>query len=315
MNDLEGILNRIKSMEHNGVPGVVLIQGNEPGPVLGITACTHGNEPSGLAVFQYLLDEFKLRQKLLKGSVYLVLNNIKAAENNFKASTTEERVRARFVDVNMNRLPDDLLKNNSHSSYEVLRTKELLPIFQEFEFGLDIHSTTQDSDPMIINLNGSLRTDLVRGFPIQLVISNIDTVQIGKPVSSFYGATTNPASVLVIESGTHESPRSFKIAIDSTLALLQNLNMIEPVKEVTTHEHVEYYIDDSLIFPNKTFTLNKPLKNFEYLPAQTLIASGDTGPVFTPFDCHVVFCPQGVIPNSYDEEVLFYSRPVKSFSL
>ena len=57
-----GIFDRLTTSTSNGVHGVMAINSGNPGPVLGITACTHGNEPSGLAVFDYLLNDIHIEK-------------------------------------------------------------------------------------------------------------------------------------------------------------------------------------------------------------------------------------------------------------
>ncbi len=160
----------------DGVPGVMRISSGRAGPIVGVTVCSHGNEPSGLAAVDYLLNTLKLPVNLLRGEVYLVVNNLQAALES-----------KRFVSVDMNRLPADTPTRDNDPASEVRRSRELLPIWKKFDVGLDIHSTSQDAPPMIISLGPMFHAELVRGFPIEIVISNIDRVQRGKPAPAFYG--------------------------------------------------------------------------------------------------------------------------------
>ena len=85
----------IKESRYKGVAGVICLDSNKPGPVVGVTICTHGNEPCGLA----LVNELK---KPSKGKVVICLNNLKATENYFLATTETEEIETRFIDINMN---------------------------------------------------------------------------------------------------------------------------------------------------------------------------------------------------------------------
>ena len=76
MKGMEAVLREFKKSTCDGVSGVMRIDGPKPGPVLGITACTHGNEPSGLAIFHHLLNDLRIKEALKCGTLYLVVNNI-----------------------------------------------------------------------------------------------------------------------------------------------------------------------------------------------------------------------------------------------
>jgi len=222
---LEEVLREFKKSTCDGVPGVMKIDGPRPGPVLGITACTHGNEPSGLAIFHYLLNDLNIKETLQCGTLYLVVNNVRAAEKFFAATTEKEMKDARYADVNMNRLPRDVM-SSTDKKYELVLARELYPIWQRFTHGLDIHSTLTDTMPMIISRGNNFEriAKLVRGFPIEILISNIDRMQIGVPPFSFYGVSSD-VPVFAIEAGQHTKSETLERARDCAVALLQNLEM------------------------------------------------------------------------------------------
>ena len=280
---MRGVQERLRSAENEGIAGVVRIDAPQAGPTLGITLCTHGNEPSGLAVAHYLLDEIAGPQRLQSGTLYVVLNNIRASDSYFSATSIEEKRRARFVDLNMNRLPEDLHKLDKDNRYEILRARQLYPIWQRFDVGFDVHSTTQDIEPMIISGGRDFHADLWRGFPIEVVLSNIDVVQIGLPAFGFYGKKEASVPVFEIEAGSHENPASFDRAIICARALLENLGMVPrggPRNESTRVSRREYYIDGSIIFPNTSYQLDRVFKDFEYVRQGTVLARGN-GPDMT----------------------------------
>src|SRR3989344_8257828 len=210
----------LKSSEFESVKGVLCINSGNPGPMLGITVSTHGNEPSGLAALWYLRNEFKLTDNLLRGSVFLVLNNVRATERYFAACATQDdaaKKTARFCDHNMNRLPENSLILKGDTRYEILRVQELRPVWERFEVAFDIHSTQMPSDPMIIACGG-LQEDLIKGFPVSILITNIEKVQVEKPAVSFYGVEGR-IKTLAIEAGSHDNPSSFAGSIACTLTL------------------------------------------------------------------------------------------------
>ena len=149
---------------------------------------------------------------------------------------------------------------------------------------------------MIINNGSHLHRDLVRGFPISTIISNIDVVQIGLPAFGYYGnKDTKPGTpVMEIEAGSHEDPASFARAITCSLALLQNLEMIsrdtDSLDGVVT-EYREYQVFGSVVFPNDSYRVVRCFKDFERVAAGTVFAKGNGAPLVAERDCLTLFCP------------------------
>lgn len=312
-SQLKGLIkhfNFIKKSSHQKVNGVWKIETNKSGPVLGITIHTHGNEPSGLAVLSHFREKFPLEQHLKTGTVIFVLNNISATEMFLTAKNIEEKNNSRFVDVNMNRLPNNVLKcARNDNRYEIRRAQELRGIWKQFDVGLDIHSTTQKSDGMIVNI-GAIRPDLIRGFPITDIITNIEKIQIGKPAVSFYGNGSIP--VMVIETGSHESSQSFTRAINCTDALLKNLQMIEGKTKVNNRKYHEYFVGGSLMFPDSSYALVKPFETYAKFTAGEKLATNGQSDILAPFTGYSIFAPQGISVKNINEEVMFFLHPPKT---
>src|SRR3989344_3131606 len=213
---LKNTFETFTQSSYKGVLGVLKFEGTIPGQCVGITICTHGNEPSGLAAAAFLLDY------LSKNSLELVADN----------------------------------------RYEIRRAQELAPIWKQFTVGLDIHSTTALTDPMIIANGGNFGAikDLIRGFPIDILISNIDQAQIGMPAATLYGDRTKEARIFAIEAGQHEQNESFDRAAHCSLTLLQNLKMLKGVPDNRQRKLREYFIDSSIIFHDLFFDLTKDFK-------------------------------------------------------
>lgn len=311
---LNETLKHFKISVVDGVPGVMCIKSNTPGPVLGITACTHGNEPSGLAIFEYLLKEKNIEKELRCGTLYLVVNNIQAAEEFFDATNEAQIRKARYCDVNMNRLPKETLQLTNDARYELVRARELYPIWKRFEFALDVHSTLEPSDPTIVSRGGEFHPNLVRGFPIKKLISNIDTIQIGTPAFAFYGGLKSEAKVFAIEAGQHADPNSFERARGCAVSLLQNLGMLSGIPEKKVIEYEEYKIVDSVIFPDKSFDFIKDYNIFDEIHKGDLLARNTNGEgVRAPFDGHMILPSSLRGEEKYIlEEATFISLPMNA---
>mgnify|MGYP001563518954 FL=1 len=218
---------------------------------------THGDEPAGLAAVEYVIEHILPNKRLLRGSIFLVLNNARAAERYFGAESEEEARQTRFVNTNMNRLARAALEEASSVTYEVVRVKELEDIYEQFDVGIDIHSTAQESEPMIIVLGTEFPSAIVNGIPIQNVITNIDRVQIGKPVSHLYGRRKNDAIRVGIEAGSHENPETFRTAVATVKAVLGNLGMFAVDPDLDSQVYEEYEVFDSVRFPDESYSLTR----------------------------------------------------------
>lgn len=313
------IFEMLANATHEGIPGVICIDSGVPGPVLGITVCTHGNEPAGLAACDFLLNKFDFKSNLKVGTVYLVLNNIEATRNYFNANTKEEVESARFVDLNMNRLPEDTMSDLTNVKYEVVRARELLPIWQRFTAGLDIHSMSGKHLTMIITRGNNFDRikPYIKGFPIKTLITNIDDVQLGKPPFVFYGEGNEGALVFGIEAGLHEHPETFTNARDSVLSFMQSLGMIEgepynPFEGL----YEEYHVVGSIKFQSKTPDLAAMFDHLHKVPKGTplVVENGEVTEI-AEIDCQLLF-PSRKRGNEktdkdIEEEIAFISLPMR----
>lgn len=313
---VEEFLLLSNSKEQN-IEGVIVFDSGIPGPCLGVTIQTHGNEPSGLAALRYFRQE-QMVTKLIKGSVIFALNNIKAAESYFSALNIDDadeqisiKQAARYHDVNMNRLPVDTFELVDDSRYEIVRAQKLRPIWERFDFGLDIHTTRAVIKPMIIAL-GNVSAKMYRGFPVDIILRNIENIQTGRPASYFYGKSGS-TPILGVEAGLHEDSTSFGMAVSFVLNLLQNLEMLEDERKNTPRSYEEYFVNGSVFFPNESYELVRKFNSFEELDAGQIIAIGDGQPIQTSATCSVILPPPGVKRTApLSDEVLFLSEPVKT---
>jgi succinylglutamate desuccinylase len=316
LDDLAEEFQIIKNSSLVGVPGIMLFDSGIPGPCVGITIHTHGNEPSGLAALRQFRQS-GMQSRLLNGSVLFILNNIAATEKYFAAlKETDSQLReskklaARFVDINMNRLPKNLVELENPSESEILRAKELLWFWKTLDYLLDIHSTRSASPPMIIAI-GETGQELYRRFPAEMVIRGIERVQTGKPACAF-SAAAGKAQAFGIEAGSHEEASAFAIANACVLSFLQNLGLLPGERSEGKRTYKEYLINGSVFFPDESYELAKVFRNFECLEKGDVIAVGNGEPIVSSSAGHAVFTPPGRKHTStLNDEVMFLSAPVK----
>jgi hypothetical protein len=215
----------------------------------------------------------------------------------------------------MNRLPHNLLDekcSGMSQPVEIRRARELAPIWAQFTHGLDIHSTKGDIAPMIITGLGGLRPDLVKGFPITKVLTEIHTVQIGSPVYGFFGSKSaaDVPIVLEIEAGTHQDTKSFERASVCAEALLKNLGMIAGSTDAAVSQYEIYEMFDTIVFPNTTYELTRYFQDFEEVREGETIARSRGNVIVAATKCHTVFASQKLRPTDVAEEIMYLSRPM-----
>jgi hypothetical protein len=203
---------------------------------------------------------------------------------------------------------------SARGTYEERRARELRPFWERFTVGLDIHSTTAKTAPMIISRGNNFDriANLVRGFPIDILISNIDAVQIGAPVFAFYGVDAN-VPVFAIEAGQHTETETLRRAQDCTVSLLQNLSMIASANVTPTiRTYTEYEIVGSILFDSMAFDFIKQFESFDSIRKGDLLATNTkTGEeIRAVTDGHLIIPTKKTgVKKDISEEVSFVSKP------
>jgi predicted deacylase len=301
-NELSDVWQHLVKGE-DGIAGVISIQGTEPGPIVGISILTHGNEPAGLAAAWYLLTQIPIRNLILKGKIVFILNNMEASGRYLQATDEEVRKACRYVDINMNRLPN---KNLSGSTYEEKRAQELLPLWKTLDYALDIHSTIQDSRPMVILGNGPERDALARQLGIPILLGNMLNVQSGFPVIAFYGNAGT--STLGIEAGGHTHPETMVRAIHATAKFLYAVGVlpnIAPLLAETEGAPERFNIYGKIILNHTEGQLAKVFKDFEPFQKGDLLALEPGHEHRADRDGYALFGPPQTKVMYPGEEILF----------
>ena len=323
-SDLRKTFDSMLEQQHNGVPGVLKVESETPEPVIGITAMTHGNEPSGLAAIWYYIRNHRLQRFLdvtKKGSVIFSVNNIAAAQDYFRlphSASPLQKEKCRSQEVNMNRLPEDILGRQSDNRREIRRALELCEkVFAGLDGGLDIHSVRTESRPMIVEVKGK-GMSAARRFPIDIALTNMIPVQMGRPLSAFYGGAQGNVPVVGIEAGQHECRDSRRYAIQCTRLFLQELGIIpwqEREKPDSMPGYItEYRVAKGVIPPeNGAFHVAKEFGMFEPIDPETiLLTQADGERVIRAGMQGCVFMARPVsmsLPST--EEACFLSEPTK----
>ena len=296
LQDLENTFKYLCSQSYKGVRGVLYIRGKQKGKTAVISILTHGNEINSLAAAWYLLKGKKHVQNHLNGKIIITLNNIEAGKKYFNASNKKEKLSSREKDVDMNRLPKNVLKLKSpHRPYEIRRVQELYSIWKEADAGLDLHGTDLPSCPMIIDIKGEkhILNKLSDAFPVQNRLTGISKVQAGQPVGSFIGGIKRNIPVIEIETGLNEDPQGIRNAVRYTATFLAKMGLLETTihfKEKISFQNI-YKAISSIIFPNTSYHLVKKIEALEIIKKGQIIAEGNAQPIINKYKSYALFPP------------------------
>jgi predicted deacylase len=302
------VFDRMATSSWLGVPGVVVIEGAAAGPTLAVTACTHGNEPAGLAAIAAVLARADAGWRPGRGRLVLCVNNLDAARAWFDAPDDAARLAARFLHTDMNRLPRDVLASDG-AGREGARARALAPVWQRFDAALDIHTTQQPSAPMIVAGQGD-HAPHTQGMPIGIVISNIAAIQIGVPAFALYAGTA-----FEIEAGSHDDASAWALASACAERFVANAGMLD-LPDAETPPRLDHAVCGALRLPDASYALVRVFPTFHQVRAGEVLATGAApggaglGPnLCAPMDGHVIFAPAATRPPSYVNETLFFTRP------
>lgn len=269
-----------------GVPGVWHRKGPRPGAHVCIGIATHGNETEGLATLQADVE-------LVAGSLTLILCNPAAVAAG-----------VRYVDSDMNRLPEGLLGEG----VEVGRARQLLPILQTADVFVDLHSTPGPSEPMLIPLDDASRAfSYVRGANIPILIEGITEHQVGRPLASHAGGFR-----FGVELGQQGTQQARATALSVLRALLANLGLVQDFPGLSKFPK-RYRVTHAVHFEDPTcqflpqLLASKPadlrLGRAPYVTRGEIIAEGGRGKVMAPASGHLLFPRRG--PSAQATEAAF----------
>ena len=293
---LHAAFNRCAAATHLDTEGVVLLQGDAPGKTAGITVCTHGDEPVGLS----LLCGETAWLKPERGNLFIVLNNLSATKHFFEGSQS-----ARYLERNMNRLPNDL---NQCTAIETKRAKQLAPIWQQFTAGaLDIHSTSTNCPPLLI-ARENIQHPHYQYLPVTACISGLIDHFNGQPAIDFYEATAPRA---IIECGQHHdknAPMFLKQCIEQWLF---NIGLKTKPPSIANKHPDHYHVFQAVSLPDtgEIFSYITPILPFQKIDAGQPIAQGSNGTVITsPATGYAIMAPAAGKPLPVKEEFFFLTQ-------
>ncbi len=239
-------------------------------PIVWISVCTHWGEHAWLKAVKYLSEKLDIENNLIKWKIYFILTNIKAYKKSL-INWNKNPVDFRFIDENLNRCcsVENLKKSNL---YEAKRALELENILKKLDYHLDIHSTYNPSEAMLITSKKWWK--ISEYFNVDTIYSWITDVQIWKPLIDI--TERNGWIWIWLEAWCEKDDTWFKIWVENSIRFLWKLWMIDEKKfnnEISSDKkniHIKVY--DSIIVEWEWFTPIKQFKHKEIVKKWDVIA-------------------------------------------
>ncbi len=278
---------------NTGIPFVWAFTSDRPGPRVTIQALTHGNEVCGAISNDWLLRE---GVRPTRGTLTLTFANV-AAYSTFDAG---DPFTSRCVDEDFNRLWTRETLDGPRRSVDLLRARELRPVYDTTEYLLDLHSMTDPCVPLALagQQRKGLELAFAIGVPQHIIIDGGHKA--GRRLRDYeaFDDPTDPRNALLVECGQHWERAAPEVATQASLRFLRHFGMIETA---FLDEHLDsgplppqraIEITHVITIATDAFRFERAVEGLAVVAsANTLLARDGDVDVVTPYDDCVLVMP------------------------
>ncbi len=263
------------------------------GPHVLLQALTHGNEVCGAIALDWLLGT-GLRP--LRGTLTVCFANVAA----YRTFDPTDPFASRCIDEDFNRLWSPDVLDGPRASAELVRGRELRPLYDRVDYLLDLHSMTDPCVPLAMAGRQRKGVELARalGMPEHIVVDGGHAAGRRLRDYAFFDDPTDPRNALLLECGQHWESSAPDIARQATLLFLRHFGMAEPA---FLEEHLEplrrppqkvIEVTEVVTIATDDFAFALPVHGLGVVPAAgTVLARDGTTEIRTPYDNCVLIMP------------------------
>ncbi|MBP7671068.1 succinylglutamate desuccinylase/aspartoacylase family protein [Candidatus Gracilibacteria bacterium] len=278
---LDQLSNLGQNLIHpTGAPYTWQIKSPNAGPKVTVFGAVHGNETTGMAVLNELL-----QTEIQSGTLNLAVGNPAA----FLKGT-------RGTDTDLNRC-----FGQKGQAYEHARASKLSPILEETDVLIDLHSTIKPSDPFLVvaGIQHQLAHCIAHlGVPFTLTGKGVYAPDGSAICTDTYTALHGGLGI-TIEAGWLQDPKTadIKHGVIRALTALGLLKSAEKLPEPKPLEIIDCY--QAIAATSHDFAFTKDWQNFEFIPASTVFAHDGDIALSTTKDSKIIFPKSGkLIPST-----------------
>lgn len=241
------------------------VRGGE-GPSLCVIGGMHGNEQTGIAVVERLVQDFgNGNLELAKGTLTLVLGNPVAIAE--KVRYVEGRDLNRYFTHGQ-------LEGEGDGSPEQARARILAQYIANADITIDLHATNKPSEPFISSKVDVVHEQVYRWFSATKVLADPSYILAGEPATTDEYADGVGKCGVCIETGYARDTSAVSAVFDSVVNLMRDLGMVLPAPPVCTPVEREIYVlKKAIILDGRGFQFaeGKGVRSFESVEVAEVI--------------------------------------------
>ena len=272
------------------IPGVKMVSRSAafPRPHIGIIAALHGDEVCGLAVHERILEQAD------DGSLPFGEGTLVLIHGNVQAWSEGQRYTETGYDLNRicnlkfrEKLPEEKW------GYEHHRALELVPLLQDLDGAVDLHSASSPTEPFAVALPGAI--ELARKLGVRWVTTNWEEASDIADGVALARVAERGVPVAAVECGQHSDETAPDVGWSVVARYLGAIGLwneeLEPIDEQPRVLRI------FVALPKKTedFSFVKPLRGFERITEGQLIGRDGTIEMRSPADAFAVL-PNDAVP-------------------
>ena len=262
------------------------VTSDAPGASLCLLGGTHGNEHTGIAVIQLLVEDFPSGARILTaGSLTLSLGNLDAIAQN-----------VRFIDgrdLNRYFCAKHLEGNGGDGSKEEQRARLIAPLIATSDDTIDIHATNKPSVPFAASKTDENHERISRWFPLAYILADPTYIFAGEPVTTDEYADTVGKIGICVETGISTDVTKIPetlLAIENIMADLGMISIEHPPKLPETQPLI-VTLQEAVLLDNRGFTFapGRGLSSFEPITQGDTLGYRGTAPVIASHTGVILF--------------------------
>lgn len=288
------------------IRGVRVLRGDQPGPKVGLMGMLHGNEPAGAGLWHFA----EQLGRPTRGEIHLMVGHPDAM------AAAPGGVRYLSDDLNRLFLDDQELKAKGvdFDGPDYRRMLELKPALAALDVLVDIHTTSQPSDPFVIGYAAQAETRrLCQALPATLV----DGLHQFIHGAACQWVLDRDRAALTVEVGAHLDPKAPRRVFEIAGRVLAELDMLppgrfpefaerpQPGRRVVVGHHVPKVAPD--------FCYVRHFVNFDPVEPGEIIGEDGTGAYRAPMiDNPVIFMPaaEATLRDDTNTDAFFFGVEV-----
>jgi predicted deacylase len=278
---------------NTGIPFAWTFATNVQGPHVLVQALTHGNEVCGAIA----LDRF-LREGLrpVRGTLSLVFANVAA----YRRFDPADPFASRCVDEDFNRLWTPLVLDGPRSSVELIRARQLRPLYDRVDYLLDLHSMSEPCLPLAIAGRRRKGVELAQAIAIPPHVIIDDGHAAGKRLRdyAFFDDSDDPRNALLVECGQHWEASAPVVARQVVLRFLRHFGMLDAatlereLEPLAPEPQRTIEVTTTVTIATDAFRFTQPVHGLQTFPHRGTVYATDGGAkVRTPHDDCVLIMP------------------------